>query len=451
MVRRFAPKALAALGAALAPIVLLAVGPARATTRPFAALSAPSDSTIHWPAGTEVLVFENLEGIVLLHGQLRGAARDTAGLLVLDTGAGHLALDAPLAVHLGILDRLPESTADVGFATRPLRRLQIGATQLDLVSPILTVDAEIVRRVTDRPVLGLLGQSLFRNMALWMDFREQTLALIPISPSSPAAEWKDRVAASRAALGGALGPRAIAAPFTLEGDGKIIVSVHLSDPRPPRWSRKLDLILDTGATKTVLFTGPLGRAVPGATRWRKLEGLSAPTLFGSESAAMAMVPAIELRVPGGRIRRDEMDAALLGGQLGPLLSRATGRTVFGLLGYSFLRHYRVCLDYPHRVLWLEPLVPAWDDRPFEYSHPGIQIERVSGAVSVVAVGRGSPAEEAGIVAGDEMVALNGEPVAGESVVVLARQLEGEPGSAVELVVRRAGRELRFRVVRRQLL
>src|SRR5215470_2045191 len=63
----------------------------------------PATTTIPWPAGTEVIRFENIEGIILLQGTLRGVVPpDTSGPLALDTGAGYLALDAALARRLGL-------------------------------------------------------------------------------------------------------------------------------------------------------------------------------------------------------------------------------------------------------------------------------------------------------------------------------------------------------------
>src|SRR5437762_9110095 len=64
-------------------------------------LGAAPDTT--WPEGTQLVPFENLEGMVLIDMTLRGAhGRDTTGLFVLDTGAGFLALDHALAATLGI-------------------------------------------------------------------------------------------------------------------------------------------------------------------------------------------------------------------------------------------------------------------------------------------------------------------------------------------------------------
>jgi hypothetical protein len=446
-------------------LALLAPGPVHARGVILAAPAPAAFETIRWPDGTEVLDFENLEGVILLESRLSGGGRDTSGLLVLDTGAGHLALDAPLAVRLGILDQLPASRRDVGLALLPLERLELGALQHDLVSPVMTVDAEIVRRVTDRPVLGLLGQSMFDGRALWIDYEVEKLAVVPLAPRGddsevprredpadvPSAEWNRRVAASREALAMVLGAGAAPVPFEVEGDGKIVVSAKVSNPSPPRWSRRIELILDTGATKSVLFAPAIDGQVKAAKRWSRLEGLSAPTLFGSESASIAWIPRIEVRAPKGGVKRDGMDAAVLEGELGPLLSQATGRTVHGLLGYSFLRHFRIGIDFAHRVLWLEPSAVESDDHRNEYSHPGLQLERDGESVRVVAVALRSPAAEAGIAAGDLLVSIDGESATAIPIVALARRLEGEPGSSVDLVMRRGDREQRYRIVRRRLL
>lgn len=445
-----------------AALVIVAAGLARPGS------AAPSG----YPPGSEVIHVLNLEGVLLLDARLAGARRDTTGLLVLDTGAGYLALDSELAFRLAILDQPASGPAEVGLAVRPLRRVVIGSRQMDLVSPVMTVDAAIIRRVTDLPVLGLVGHSLFREHALRLDFADSTLAVIPVAATLPprerqgfgaaegprrsdpaavpAREWRDRTRSSRGALGAALGAAAMPVPFELEADGKIVVSARFGDPAGSRWSRRLELIVDTGATKTVLFAPALARAVRNAARWPRLEGLSAPTLFGAEDAAMVRVPRIALRLPGGSVRQDSVDAAMLEGGLGALLTRATGRTIHGLLGYSFLRHFAVVIDYPHRVLWLERR-PASGEARFEYSHPGLQVERAAGQVRVVAVARPSPAAEAGIESGDQLMAVDGVPVASLGLIELTRRLEGEPGSAVELVLRRGEREQRYRIVRRQLL
>ena len=81
---------------AAAVVAIVTLGAAMAPPRVDAGRQEPR---IHaWPDGTEVIGFDNLDGIILFNGVVRGAdGRDSSGWFVLDTGAGYLALDVPLA------------------------------------------------------------------------------------------------------------------------------------------------------------------------------------------------------------------------------------------------------------------------------------------------------------------------------------------------------------------
>ena len=214
----------------------------------------------------------------------------------------------------------------------------------------------------------------------------------------------------------------------------------------------MTLIVDTGASKCVLFEEALSDRVPGASRWPDLRGLMAPTLAEVASARMVRVPALEISAGGRDLRLEGIDAAVLSGEFAAALGRAVGEPVHGLLGYSFLKRFRLAIDYPHRVLWLDPIPGrAWDDRPYEYSHVGLQLERRAGEARVVAVAEQSPAAVAGIRPGDEVVRIDGDSAAGSDIVSLSRKLEGPPGSRVQLTMRRGSKEHVHRLVRRQLL
>jgi hypothetical protein len=388
-----------------------------------------------------VLRFEDLEGAVLVRAKLVSASgRDTSGVLVLDTGAGFLALDLGLARLLGIADSVPP-TAAVDLAARPLARLELGGVQMDQVSPVLTVDAGVIRRVTGRPVLGLLGQGLFRDRVVVLDYLEGTLVLLPPenSPASPSP-----------AVSLALSASAVAVPFRLVGDGKVLVPGWVTG-RAGRPTGRVTLIVDTGATKSVLFRATLDRRLPGWTAWPALRGLGAPTLTGDADAELVRVPGIEFRAAGGVAARSGVDAAVLSGDLGRTLAADVGEPVDGLLGYSFLKHYRIAFDFPRGVLWLDPSRGDVVDRSEEYSHPGLQLESVGETVRVFAVADGSPAALAGIRVGDELVAIDGRSVSDLDVVTIARKLEGAPGSTLSLGLRRGLREWTCRLVRRRLL
>ena len=420
-----------------------------------------------WPAGTEVLEFENIEGLILLTGALRGPSGvDTSGTLVLDTGAGYLALDLGLSRILGLADS-GQVAESVDLAEHPLSRLTLGGWGIDHLDPVLTIDGDVVRRVSDRAVLGLLGYAPLAERAVWIDYREQLLALIPAvavagdeprttpdAAGDPAPERAARAASlerSRALLGVVLSRRAVAVPFRLVGDGKILVRGAVSDPSPPDYSRRLNLIVDTGATKCVLFEEALAASIRYAHRWPTLRGLVAPTLIGGASARIARVPVLEVEGARTRLRETDVDVGIIHSDLSRVLSEATGETIHGLIGYSFLKRFRVGVDYPNRVLWLDPIPGYRDDRPLEYCHVGLQLERRAGAAMVLGVVEDSPAARAGIGPGDELVEVDGASARELDLLDLARRMEGAPGRPITLVVRRNAVERTLRLVRRRLL
>jgi uncharacterized iron-regulated protein len=70
---------------------------------------------------------------------------------------------------------------------------------------------------------------------------------------------------------------------------------------------------------------------------------------------------------------------------------------------------------------------------------GIRMEEKEGRLLVESVAKGSPAEKAGIAKGDELLALDGQPVR-ETVDVLFRVGEKRDGDTAQVTVRRGGEE-----------
>jgi hypothetical protein len=325
-------------------------------------------------------------------------------------------------------------------------------------------------------VLGLIGHEPLRDRTVWIDYRDGVMALVPagvedapdtlrpavepgaapllesdtLASSSPA-QRDSAIVRSRTVLAGALSAAAVPVPFRLVGDGKVLVQGRVADPKPPHYSRRLNLLVDTGATKCVLFEETLEASVTSAQRWPALRGLSAPTLLGTVPARIARVPVIEIDGARSALRADGVDVGVLQSDLSQVLSRVTRETIHGLIGYSFLKRYRVALDYPNRVLWLDPIPGYKDDRPLEYCHVGLQLERQDGAVVVMGVVEGSPAAQAGIARGDQVVALDGMSADTIDLLALTRRMEGEPGRALTLVMRRDAVDRTVRLVRRRLL
>lgn len=385
--------------------------------------------------------FRVIDGAIVMNAAVHGKGCTRRGGAILDTGAGYLALDAAVCnersdrTHAPLTwsSWVPDSVVLApGFTVRPRRALSL--------------DLAPMSAVADVPLIALLGHELWADAAIVLDYRTGRLG---ISRMPPAVEQRDDAAGaimnSRQALGDEIIGNAVPLRFALSGDGKIVVRAAL-DGGPDT----LTMVLDTGATKTVLFASALAPGTPIHAR-RALRGLRAPTVIGSEALRMVRAARLALRAGAIEASVESVDVALLEGGLRDMMDQAVGRPVHGLIGYSFLRRFRTIIDYPRRVLWLERIPVERDARPFEYSSIGVQLRRDAGRVVVDGVVLESPADRAGVHAGDRLVAIGGRPVGARALSELAAALEGPPGSAVRTTWSRAGRQRSLTLTRAQLL
>jgi carboxyl-terminal processing protease len=79
---------------------------------------------------------------------------------------------------------------------------------------------------------------------------------------------------------------------------------------------------------------------------------------------------------------------------------------------------------------------------------GLAVTEVGAGLRVAEVYEGSPAEEAGIERGDLIVAVEGEPIAGEPAEASTARIKGPPGTEVEITVRSRGEGTRELTVER---
>lgn len=76
----------------------------------------------------------------------------------------------------------------------------------------------------------------------------------------------------------------------------------------------------------------------------------------------------------------------------------------GLIGNDLLRRFNVILNYNRRDIYLVPNTRFRD--PFDYSYTGLGIYKIGNEIVVVDVMKGSPAEKAGFIPGDILLAVN---------------------------------------------
>jgi hypothetical protein len=114
----------------------------------------------------------------------------------------------------------------------------------------------------------------------------------------------------------------------------------------------------------------------------------------------------------------------------------------GLLGNDILRRFNVTLNYAKGDIYLIP--NKHFNESFDYSYSGMELYFIDGKIIVGDVARGSPAEQAGVKEGDEVIAINNNLNQNLNQYKIALQT---PNEKVRLVIRREGvlMEIEFRV------
>jgi len=78
---------------------------------------------------------------------------------------------------------------------------------------------------------------------------------------------------------------------------------------------------------------------------------------------------------------------------------------------------------------------------------GIQLSEVNNRIIVVGVFKNSPAERAGFTSGDEISSVNGNLVAGLTLQEVIGLFNGDPGTKVDVKIKRNNQEMALNVVR----
>ncbi len=81
---------------------------------------------------------------------------------------------------------------------------------------------------------------------------------------------------------------------------------------------------------------------------------------------------------------------------------------------------------------------------------GMEIDIKNNVLTVIAPLKGTPAEAAGIKAGDQIITINGQSTDGLSVDVAVNDIRGPIGTTVSLSIVRAGKPLSFKIVRQTI-
>lgn len=175
----------------------------------------------------------------------------------------------------------------------------------------------------------------------------------------------------------------------------------------------------------------------------------APVLHAQDAAAPAAQAAAQpagqsaLKLPQAEVERLLEAYALIKQNY---VGEADDRTLFD----GALSGMLAALDAHSRYLDKDALRDVGRENTGEYVGIGIEVEGNRDQLRVVAASEGSPAERAGLKAGDVIVAVDGAPVAGMANDDVARRMHGAPGTVVALGVARGKRIETLRVTRAEV-
>jgi PDZ domain/Aspartyl protease len=365
-----------------------------------------------------------LGGGIVLQARLNGSgpytfALDSAG------GSGFI-VDARLAKNLGIALEGKALSSGAGGKRIPVSFAKDVALDLSgvvLRSPTAAViDLAELEPLSGRAIAGIVGYGLFARYVVKIEYAAPRVDLYPLD-------------AYRYSGNGTI------VPLSTEREHFSVAARVRFPGRAPIDGR---FMVDTGAPMTtVAFSRPFverfavlpsgkGRIVD-----RSFAGLGGETI--QVLGRLSELDLGVLRIPDPTVTFAQDTAGTL-----------ASSEIDGIIGGELLRRFTVIFDPPRGRLILEP--NAHFREPYEHNMSGIAIraEGRRGERTIHSVIAGSPAEEAGLKAGDELEAIDGRPAAGFSLDALYEMFKRE-GREYVLRVRRGPATMPVRIRMRRLV
>ncbi len=390
-------------------------GPLTASTRPPAAACEPTAD-----AGTRVrasVPFELYDNHLYVPASVEGTGPRS---FLLDTGATVTAVDWGVATALDLTVRDPGSSRGAGASTMRNARLpgtsvEVGGLDAAGGAPRTMPLDSVIGPLTGRAAPGIVGFPFFRGRVVEVDFDARCVRVHEAGPF-------------------AYGGRGVVLPMEVRsGWAHVDAVLGLPDGREVT----SDLIVDTGSRLSLVLTTDF-------VRGERLLASFPDRAVGTVGAGIGGEARFELaRLP--RLVLDTLTHrdAVVGLSVGSALDI---QGFDGVLGTEFLRRFRVIFDYAGGRLILEPAAHRNDPERFDMSGLVLVAPRaVAGRrpIRVHRVARGTPADWAGLRAGDRILSIDGfsQPVL--DLHRARRLLRGEPGTVRTVRVEREGRILTY--------
>jgi predicted aspartyl protease len=244
---------------------------------------------------------------------------------ILDTGAGTSLLSPRLADELGIVAAgSKEGTGAAGKVTVALASvssLAIGGARRSPMPIAITAEVDRIGGALGTRIDGDVGYDFLKAFRLTIDYRKQIV----------------RLARGAYDLAGAAPVTRSEVAFRLASPTKPLVMI----PAFVNGDGPHAFVVDTGASATVLS--------PALADALGIDRAASATMLGAGGMLQATVGRVA-SLAVGAASLDDLPV-VVSDFLEPI-AQAVGAKVDGVVGYNFLRRFRVTIDYPNGVMWL---------------------------------------------------------------------------------------------------
>jgi len=311
---------------------------------------------------------------------------------LLDTGATSSVFDTSLPLGAPIETgefAAPSGAGRVTFFRAP--KASLGKLAFRDGQKVGGIDLAKIRQIGGHPIYGMIGMDFLTDHVVHLDFDRGLVRFLEAVPE-------------------AAGP---ALPLIFREEKLPCVAVETL-------GLNLDMMVDTGFV--CLDSGWVDRSLfELAVQLQKLKVVGS-TLSSDLSATVAKRIAKASHLRAGQMKLDHA-----------CFSEAEG----SVLTLGFLSRFNVTFDFPNKTMYLAKNKNF--DRPDTWDRSGLHLLRDGDKTLVHSADKKSPAEQAGITAGDEIVKVADREAAELRLFEIRRRL-ATPAEALPLVIRRDGKQ-----------
>lgn len=328
---------------------------------------------------------------------------------ILDTGALASSVGPEVVAALGLPSRdgafahgaggsvasaqVPHVTLGIGDAR--LADLEVGSF------PLTSIENSVGRRID-----GIVGAELFQRFVVEIDYLKSELVLY--EPKGFSADGRGKGLPLRFYDNHPYVKAAVTLPGGKEIEG--------------------EFVLDSGSSFPLIL-------LPSFIEDHELRGALPPSLTTFGRGVGGEVPLPVGRAPALRLGEAIIERPVTGLPQTGMFGRE-GKA--GNIGGAILKRFRVTFDYSRKRVYFQPNERF--SQPYEFDMSGLALVTEGPDFALRRVLRvlpASPADEAGLAAGDELVSFDGKPAASLTLPAM-REILREPGREIAIQVSRGG-------------